>query len=72
MFALFERNLRRDIARMGAGARAGLVRTAGQRLAALGLTSACEADLRRDTFGAFAEADAAGAAQPADLRTGRA
>jgi len=60
MFALFERNLRRDIARMGAGARAGLVRTAGQRLAALGLTSACDADLRRDTFGAFAEADAAG------------
>jgi len=59
MFALFERNLRRDIARMGAGARAGLVRTAGQRLAALGLTSACDADLRRDTFGAFAEADAA-------------
>ena len=60
MFALFERNLRRDIARMGAGARAGLVRTAGQRLAALGLTAACDADMRRDTFAAFAEADAAG------------
>jgi hypothetical protein len=60
MFALFERNLRRDIARMGAAARAGLIQTAGQRLAALGLTSACDADLRRDTFAAFAEADASG------------
>ena len=60
MFALFERNLRRDIARMSPGARAGLVQTAGQRLAALGLTSACDADLRRDTFAAFAEADAGG------------
>jgi len=60
MFALFEQNLRRDIARMGAGARGGLVEAAGQRLAALGLTAACEADMRRDTFAAFAEADAGG------------
>jgi len=60
MFALFERNLRRDIARMGAGARGGLIEAAGQRLAALGLTAACDADMRRDTFGAFAEADAGG------------
>jgi predicted amidohydrolase YtcJ len=60
MFALFERNLRNDIARMGAAAGARLVETAGKRLAALGLTSACDADLRRDSFTGFAEADAAG------------
>jgi predicted amidohydrolase YtcJ len=60
MFALFEQNLRRDMARMGGATGAGLVRAAGQRLAALGLTSACDADLRRDTFAAFAAADAAG------------
>jgi predicted amidohydrolase YtcJ len=57
MFALFEENLRRDIGRMSG---VGLVQAAGQRLAAFGLTSACDADLRRDTFAAFAEADAAG------------
>ncbi len=57
MFALFEENLRRDIGRMSG---AGLVQAAGQRLAALGLTAACDADLRRDTFAAFTEADAAG------------
>ena len=57
MFALFERNLHRDIARMGA---AGLIRSAGLRLAAFGLTAACDADMRRDTFAAFAEADAGG------------
>jgi len=57
---LFEQNLRRDMARMGAGARGGLVDAAGQRLAALGLTAACDADIRRDTFAAFAEADAGG------------
>jgi predicted amidohydrolase YtcJ len=60
MFALFEQNLRRDMARMGAGSSGGLVQAAGQRLAALGLTAACDADMRRDTFGAFAEADAGG------------
>jgi predicted amidohydrolase YtcJ len=60
MFALFERNLRHDIARMGTHARAGLAQRASQRLAALGLTSACDADLRRDSFAAFAEADASG------------
>ena len=57
MFALFEENRRRDIGWMSG---AGLVQAAGQRLAAMGLTSACDADLRRDTFAAFAEADAAG------------
>jgi len=60
MFALFERNLREDIARMGAGARAGLISAAGQRLAAFGVTGACDADMRSDTFAAYAEADAAG------------
>jgi hypothetical protein len=60
MFALLERNLRHDIARMSAAQRAGLIDRAGQRLAALGITSACDADVRRDSFGAFAEADAAG------------
>jgi hypothetical protein len=58
MFALFEQNLRRDIARIGAGAGAGLVQAAGLRMAAFGVTAACDADMRRDTFGAFAEADA--------------
>ncbi|HLN65865.1 MAG TPA: amidohydrolase [Streptosporangiaceae bacterium] len=60
MFALFERNLRHDLARMGAAQSAAMVEMAGQRLAALGLTAACEADMRRDSFGAFAEADANG------------
>ncbi len=60
MFELFERNLRQDIARMGAAARARLVERAGQRLAGFGLTAACDADLRRDTFAAFAEADTGG------------
>jgi predicted amidohydrolase YtcJ len=60
MFALFEQNIRRHIAQAGAAAGTRLVRTAGERLAAFGLTSACDADMRRDTFAAFAEADAGG------------
>ena len=60
MFALFERNLREDITRMGAAARVGLVAAASQRLAAFGLTAACDADMRSDTYAAYAEADAAG------------
>ena len=40
--------------------RPGWSSAAGQRLAAFGLTSACDADMRRDTFAAFAEADAGG------------
>jgi predicted amidohydrolase YtcJ len=60
MFALFERNLRHDLARMGAAQAAQVVKMAGQRLAALGVTAACEADMRRDSFAAFAEADANG------------
>jgi predicted amidohydrolase YtcJ len=60
MFALFERNLRHDITRMGPAQRAGLVEGAGQYLAELGVTSACDADMRRDTLAAFTEADDAG------------
>src|SRR6516225_4043971 len=60
MFALFERNLRADLARMDAGARTRLVQVAGQRLAAFGLTAACDADMRRASLAAFADADAAG------------
>ena len=60
MFALFERNLRRDLARMGGSSGSGLIEAAGRKLTSFGLSSACDADLRRDTFAAFAEADAAG------------
>jgi predicted amidohydrolase YtcJ len=61
MFALFERNLRRDITRMGAAGRAGLVESAQRYFAGLGVTSACDADMRRDTLTAYAEADDSGA-----------
>jgi len=60
MFALFERNLARDISAMGATQRARLAEQAGLRLAAFGLTAACDADTRRDTLTGFADADAAG------------
>ena len=60
MFAIFEQNIHRDMARLGGGAPGGLVQAAGQRLAALGLTAACDADMRRDTLTSYAEADAAG------------
>ena len=57
MFALFERNFRTDLARMSAAQRAGLMQLAGQHFTALGVTAACDADVRRDTLTAFAEAD---------------
>jgi predicted amidohydrolase YtcJ len=60
MFALFERNLRRDIAHMNASAAAALVVNAGRRFAEYGVTSACDADMRRDTLTAFAGADDSG------------
>jgi predicted amidohydrolase YtcJ len=60
MFALFERNLRHDITHMSAAQRAALVEGAGRYLAELGVTSAGDADTRRDTLAAFAEADDAG------------
>jgi hypothetical protein len=60
MFALFEGNMHRDLAAMNAGARSRFVQGAAGRLAALGLTAACDADMRRDTLTAFADADADG------------
>ena len=57
MFALFERNFRTDLARMSAAQRAGLMQLAGQHFTTLGVTAACDADVRRDTLTAFAEAD---------------
>jgi predicted amidohydrolase YtcJ len=60
MFALFAGNLRRDLAAMGSARRVQLVKRAGEHLAALGVTAACDADVRRDTLAAFADADDAG------------
>jgi predicted amidohydrolase YtcJ len=60
MFELFVRNLRADLARMDAAARARLVQMASRRLAAFGLTAACDADMRQDSLLAYAEADADG------------
>ena len=57
MFALFEHNVRVDLARMSAAQQAGLMQVAGQHFAALGVTAACDADVRRDTLTAFAAAD---------------
>jgi hypothetical protein len=64
MFHLFEQNLHHDLGELGPDQRARVVATAGQRLAALGVTAVCEADLRRDSFTAFAEADEAGLLWP--------
>jgi hypothetical protein len=58
MFRVFADKLRDDLAGMDAPARARVVRRAGQRLAALGLTAACDADMRCPTLAAYAEADA--------------
>jgi hypothetical protein len=57
MFRVFADKLRDDLAGMDAAARARVVRRAGQRLAALGLTAACDADMRCPTFAAYAEVD---------------
>jgi predicted amidohydrolase YtcJ len=57
MFALFEHNVRVDLARMSAAQQAGLMQVAGQHFATLGVTAACDADVRRDTLTAFAAAD---------------
>ena len=64
MFALFERNLRHDIAQMDDAGRARFVKNAGRYFTELGVTSACDADTRRDTLIAFTEVDDAGALQP--------
>ncbi len=60
MFRVFADKLRDDLAGMDAAARARVVRRAGQRLAALGLTAACDADMRCPTLAAYVEADADG------------
>src|SRR5215475_4851130 len=52
MFALFARNLHRDLARMSDGAGSGLMEAAGLKLSSFGISTACDADLRRDTFDA--------------------
>ena len=54
------RPARHDLADMDAAARGRVVRRAGQRLAALGITAACDADMRCQTLAAYAEADDAG------------
>src|SRR5215475_3097269 len=59
-FTLLWDGLRRDMQRMSAAARAGLVARAGQHFAALGVTAACDADTRRDSLTAYAEADERG------------
>ncbi len=56
-FTLLWGSLRRDMQRMTAAARAGLVARAAQHFAALGITAACDADTRRDSLTAYAEAD---------------
>jgi predicted amidohydrolase YtcJ len=61
MFRVLGNRLRGDLARMDAAARARVVRRACERLAALGITAACDADLRCQTLAAYAEADDAGA-----------
>jgi predicted amidohydrolase YtcJ len=61
LFGLFERNFRTDLTRLDAAGRTRLVESAGRHLAALGVTTAADADMRRDTLTAFAEADDAGA-----------
>jgi predicted amidohydrolase YtcJ len=60
IFGLLGDRLREDLTRMDAAARTRVVRRAGQRLAALGITAACDADLRCPTFAAYADADDAG------------
>ena len=56
-FTLLWSNLRRDMERMSDVGKAGLVAAAGQHCAALGITAACDADTRRDSLTAYAEAD---------------
>ena len=59
-FTLLWGGLRRDMQRMSPAQRAGLVARAGQHFAALGVTAACDADTRRDSLTAYAEADEQG------------
>jgi predicted amidohydrolase YtcJ len=59
-FTLLWGGLRRDIEQMSAAEQAGLVARAGQHFAALGVTAACDADTRRASLTAYAEADERG------------
>jgi predicted amidohydrolase YtcJ len=59
-FGLLWGGLRRDMERMSTAERAGLVARAGQHFAALGVTAACDADTRRASLTAYAEADERG------------
>src|SRR5579863_618027 len=59
-FAMLWGGLRRDMERMSAVQRAGLIARAGQHFAALGVTAACDADTRRASLTAYAEADEQG------------
>jgi len=59
-FTMLWGGLRRDMERMSAVQRAGLIARAGQHFAALGVTAACDADTRRASLTAYAEADEQG------------
>ena len=59
-FTMLWGGLRRDMERMNAGQRADLVARAGQHFAALGITAVCDADTRRASLTAYAEADERG------------
>src|SRR5262249_57824768 len=50
----------RDMERLSSAAGAGLVAGAGQHFAALGVPAACDADTRRASLTAYAEADEQG------------
>jgi len=56
-FTMLWSGLQRDMERMSAVQRAGLVARAGQQFAALGITAACDADTRRYSLTAYVEAD---------------
>jgi predicted amidohydrolase YtcJ len=59
-FTMLWGGLRRDMERMTAVQRAGLVARAGRHFAARGITAACDADTRRASLTAYAEADEQG------------
>jgi hypothetical protein len=59
-FTLLWGGLRRDVERMNAAERAGLVVRAARHFASRGVTAACDADTRRASLTAYAEADEQG------------
>jgi len=60
-FALLWGGLRRDVERMNAAERVGLVARAARHFASRGVTAACDADARGASLTAYAEADDQGA-----------